>query len=149
MHNYWRSEPHVTFKDRGGEPFVININTAAKQNNNYRTAIWTGDHLQVTLMSIGVGEDIGLEVHPYTDQFIRIEQGRGLVEMGDKKNHLTFRSEAFDDYAVMIPAGTWHNITNIGDVPIKLYSIYAPPHHPFGTVHQTKAIAMQAEEHDH
>ncbi len=131
-------------QDFGGQPYVVNIDQATKQNNTFRTAIWTGEHLQVTLMSIGVGEDIGLEMHPDVDQFLRIEDGQGLVQMGDSRDNLTFQQNVFDDFAVMVPAGKWHNITNTGNTPLKLYSIYAPPEHPFGTVHQTKA---EAESH--
>ena len=137
------------FKDYGPNPFVVNINEATKQNNTYRTAIWTGRHLQVTLMSINVGEDIGLEIHPDVDQFLRIEDGQGVVQMGKSKNNLTFQRNVFDDSAIMIPAGTWHNVTNTGNTPLKLYSIYAPPNHPFGTVHVTKADAMAAEGNNH
>jgi len=72
---------NIRLKDYGLKPFVVNIEQAAKQNNTYRTALWTGGNLQVTLMSIDVGDDIGLEVHPTTDQFIRIEEGQGLVQM--------------------------------------------------------------------
>ncbi|KYD22164.1 hypothetical protein B4109_0179 [Geobacillus stearothermophilus] len=129
-------------RDYGGKPFVVNIERAAEQNQNFRTALWTGKHLQVTLMSIEVGGDIGLEVHPNVDQFIRIEQGQGLVQMGERKDRLDFERIVSEDDAIMIPAGTWHNVTNIGHVPLKLYSIYAPPEHPFGTVHRTKAEAM-------
>lgn len=137
-------------KDYGAKPFVVNIEEVTKQNNNYRTAIWTGSHLQVTLMSINVGEDIGLEVHPTVDQFLRIEQGQGLVQMGDSKLNLDFEEKAYADYAILIPAGKWHNLTNTGNKPLKLYSIYAPPEHPYGTVHETKDIAMAAEEsHNH
>ena len=135
-------------KDYGAEPFVVNINQAAKQNNTYRTALWTGTHLQVTLMSLNVGEDIGLEMHPDVDQFLRIEQGQGIVQMGKSKDNLNFERNVYDDSAIMIPAGTWHNVTNTGNIPLKLYSIYAPPNHPFGTVHETKADAMAAEESD-
>jgi len=136
--------PPVELKDYGGKPFVVDIERAAKQNKNYRTALWTGKHLQVTLMSIDVGGDIGLEVHPDVDQFIRIEQGQGLVQMGGRKDRLEFERNVSEDDAIMIPAGTWHNVTNTGHVPLKLYSIYAPPEHPFGTVHRTKAEAMAA-----
>lgn len=125
-------------KDYGKQPYVININQATKQNNNYRTAIWTGEHLQVTLMSINVGDDIGLEVHPNVDQFLRIEQGQGIVEMGKTKDNLTFVQYVSDDDAIMVPAGTWHNVKNTGNCPLKLYSIYGPPDHPFGTVEQIK-----------
>jgi len=137
----------IVLKDYGKQPFVININEAAQQNQTFRTALWTGAHLQVTVMNIGVGEDIGLEVHPNTDQFLRIEKGQGLVQMGNAKNNLTFRRNIADDDAVMVPAGTWHNITNTGNIPLQLYTIYAPPEHPFGTVHRTKAEAIAAEDH--
>ncbi|MBP1932388.1 cupin domain-containing protein [Ammoniphilus resinae] len=144
--NYHSKEQQTALRDYGPNPFVVNIDQATKQNNNYRTALWTGKYFQVTLMSINVGEDIGLEIHPTTDQFIRIEQGQALVQMGDTKNNLDFQQMAYDGYAIMIPAGKWHNVTNTGNVPLKVYVIYAPPHHPFGTVHQTKAIAMAAED---
>jgi len=132
-------------KDYGPEPFVVDIEAAAELNNNFRTALWTGEHLQLTLMSINVGEDIGLEVHPDTDQFIRIEEGQGIVEMGDSRNNLDFQRRVYDGYAIFIPAGKWHNLVNTGYRPIKLYSVYAPPQHPRGTVHETKAIAQAAE----
>lgn len=127
--------------DHGKEPFVVNINQAARQNNTFRTAIWTGDNLQVTLMSINVGEDIGLEVHPDVDQFLRIEEGQGFVQMGESRDQLNFVRHVYDDSAIMVPAGMWHNLTNTGNIPLKLYTIYAPPEHPFGTVHRTKADA--------
>ncbi|QXE03577.1 MULTISPECIES: cupin domain-containing protein [Terribacillus] len=144
------NHPHYTreqmyFRDHGGQPFVVDINVASKRNNNYRNAIWTGEHLQVTLMSINPGEDIGLEVHPNVDQFLRIEQGQGFVQMGSSRNNLNFQRNAKDDDAIIVPAGTWHNVTNTGSIPLKLYSIYAPPNHPFGTVHHTKAQAMHME----
>ncbi|MCM3387907.1 cupin domain-containing protein [Ureibacillus chungkukjangi] len=132
-------------KDQGPNPFVININEATKQNNTYRTAIWTGQHLQVTLMSLNPGEDIGLEMHPDVDQFLRIEQGQGITQMGRGRDNLSFKRNVEDDSAIFIPAGTWHNLTNTGNIPLRLYSIYAPPNHPFGTVHPTKADAMAAE----
>ncbi|WP_270373844.1 cupin domain-containing protein [Bacillus cereus] len=136
----------ISLKDYGSEPFVVNSNEAAKQNSTYRTALWTGTHLQVTLMSINVGEDIGLEIHPNVDQFLRIEQGQGIVQMGKSKDNLNFKRNAYDDFAIMIPAGTWHNVINTGNIPLKLYSIYAPPNHSFGTVHVTKADALAVEE---
>lgn len=132
-------------KDYGPEPFVVNIQEATKQNNTYRTALWTGSHLQLTLMSIKVGEDIGLEVHQDLDQFIRIEEGKGLVKMGNSKYDLNFQRNVYDDFAFIIPAGKWHNLINTGNSPLKLYSIYAPPQHPSGTVHETKADAEAAE----
>ncbi|HBD86020.1 MAG TPA: cupin domain-containing protein, partial [Clostridiales bacterium] len=77
----------MVLTDYGPEPFAINIEQATKQNNAFRTALWTGNHLQLTLMSISPGEDIGLENHPDNDQFLRIEQGRGLVKMGESKDN--------------------------------------------------------------
>ncbi|THE10553.1 cupin domain-containing protein [Bacillus timonensis] len=145
-HTPMHREP-IDFKDHGKRPYVININEASKLNNTYRTAIWTGNHLQVTLMSLHVGEDIGLEVHPNVDQFLRLEQGHGIVQMGKSKDHLNFVREVNEDSAIFIPAGTWHNVTNTGNIPLKLYSIYAPPNHPFGTVHRTKMEAEQQEHH--
>ncbi|MGG0720545.1 cupin domain-containing protein [Robertmurraya massiliosenegalensis] len=143
--NFSSPKKKMELKDYGKQPFVININEATKQNKTFRTAIWTGNHLQVTLISIAVGEDIGLEMHPNVDQFLRIEQGQGVVQMGKSKEHLTFERKVNDDFAIMIPAGTWHNVKNTGSVPLKLYSIYAPPNHPFGTVHRTKREAMMME----
>jgi len=127
--------------DYGPLPFAIDIAKATLANDTYRTALWTGPHLQLTLMSIQPGDDIGLEVHPDTDQFIRIEQGHGVVQMGNSKDNLYFQQNVYDDYAVFVPAGTWHDIINTGKEPMKVYTIYAPPHHPHGTIHQTKAIA--------
>nr|WP_184309545.1 cupin domain-containing protein [Anaerosolibacter carboniphilus] len=150
MYNADFSKQLTKLKDYGPEPFVVNIEEATKQNDTFRTALWTGSHLQLTLMSIKVGEDIGLEIHPNLDQFIRIEEGQGIVKMGDRKDKLDFQEKVYDDFAIIIPAGKWHNVINTGNKPLKLYSIYAPPQHPRGTVHETKAIAEAAEEHhDH
>lgn len=137
----------MELKDYGAESFVVNIEQLTKQNENYRFALWTGSHLQLTLMSIEVGEDIGLEVHPNIDQFLRIEEGKGLVQMGDSKDYLDFEQNAEEDFGIFIPAGKWHNVTNKGDKPLKIYSIYAPIQHPHGTVQKTREIAMEAEEH--
>lgn len=134
---YTYSEMQLT--DTGPEPYVFNIEKATLQNDNYRTTVWTGDYLQVTLMSIPVGGEIGLEVHPDTDQFLRLESGFGQAMMGDAPDNLTYVEDVRDGYAVLVPAGTYHNVVNTGNRPLKLYSIYAPPHHPHGTVHKTKA----------
>ena len=136
---------YIQLKDYGPDPFAVNIEKAAEQNNTFRTALWTGKHLQLTLMSLNVGEDIGLEVHPNLDQFIRIEEGQGVVMMGDSRDNLNFRRRVGENYAFIIPAGKWHNLINTGNRPLKLYSIYAPPQHPHGTVHKTKADAQAAE----
>ncbi|TYQ18001.1 UNVERIFIED_CONTAM: mannose-6-phosphate isomerase-like protein (cupin superfamily) [Acetivibrio alkalicellulosi] len=140
---------HIQLKDYGSNPYVVNIEKATKQNKNFRIALWTGKYLQLTLMSIQVGDDIGLEVHPDHDQFIRIEEGQGLAQMGDSKTNLDFQRRVSADYVIFVPAGKWHNLINTGNRPLKLYSIYAPPEHPFGTVHETKAIAEAAHDnHD-
>ncbi len=147
-HNAYSLDPHRSsnvLTDYGSTPFVININEAARQNTTFRTALWTGTKLQLTLMSLNVGEDIGLEMHPDVDQFLRIEQGQGIVQMGKTRENLSNRWEVYDDTAIFIPAGTWHNLTNTGTTPLKLYSIYAPPNHPFGTVHVTKADAEESQ----
>ncbi len=92
-------------------------------------------------MSIPVGTDIGIEMHPNLDQFLRIEDGIGLVMMGPNRNALNYQKRVNGNYAIIVPAGTWHNIINTGNRPLKIYSIYAPPQHPFGTVHRTKKDA--------
>ena len=143
----FQSDSRMELKDYGPEPFAVNINKAAKQNDTFRTALWTGEHLQVTLMSLNVGEDIGFEIHPNLDQFIRIEEGQGLVLMGDQPDNINFKAKVNDDFAFIVPAGTWHNLMNTGLKPLKLYSIYAPPQHPHGTIHETKKDAMAGEKH--
>ena len=132
--------------DHGSAPFVIDIEKATQQNSNFRTALWTGNYLQLTLMSIEPGDSIGLENHPDTDQFLRIESGSGMNLMGRSKENLNYRQNVKDGFAVFVPAGTWHNIVNTGQTPLKLYSIYAPPNHPRGTVHNTKLDAEQSEK---
>lgn len=134
--------------DNGPAPFVGNIQTATLENKNYRTTLWTGNNLQVTLMSIEPGDDIGLEVHETIDQFLRIEQGEATVYMGPSKDELEV-GQASDDDAVIVPAGAWHNLVNSGNKTLKVYSIYAPVQHPHGTVHITKEDAEEAERLEH
>lgn len=134
-------------QDYGPKPYVVNIEELTLQNENFRTAAWTGAQMQMTLMTIQPGDDIGLEVHDDHDQFLRIEQGTARVEMGPTETELeTWAAE--DDFAIFVPAGVWHNVVNTGTEPLKLYSIYAPAEHAHGTIHETKAIA-EAAEHDH
>jgi len=132
--------------DHGPNPYVTNINRATLGNANYRKAIWTGRYLQSTVMAIPPGGEIGLEVHPDTDQFLRVEGGFGMAMMGPTEQNLNYRQPVRNDTAIFVPAGTWHNVVNTGRVPLKLYSIYAPPHHPHGTVQRTKAIADAEED---
>lgn len=146
----WMNFPHyypgccgqpIDLRDYGPEPLIVNIEAATMQNDTFRTALWTGNHLQLTLMSIPAGGDIGLEVHNNLDQFIHIEEGQGLVRMGKSSDRLDFQRMVCRNFAIFIPAGTWHNLINTGYAPVKLYSIYAPPAHPRGTVHRTKEEA--------
>ena len=139
LHNgyYNRKSRPDGLQDYGPIPIVLNMEDITKQNTNFRTALWTGDYLQLTLMSIPVASEIGLEVHHYTDQFLCVEEGEGLVMMGANDNNLDFQVNVYKDYAFIVPAGTWHNIYNTGNYPLKLYSIYAPPAHPHGTIHET------------
>lgn len=129
--------------DFGPNPFVIDIKKAALQNDNFRSSLWTGDHLQITLMNIPFKGGIGLEVHPDLDQYLRIEEGLGLVQLGTDQFSMDTQYLVFEDYGIFIPAGIWHNILNIGNKPLKLTSVYAPPHYPWGTTHPTKADSME------
>ena len=135
--------------DYGKQPYVVDIEDLTVGNDNFRTAVWTGKYLQMTLMSIEVGSEIGAEIHHDTDQFLRIEQGEAKVVMGDSPDDMAFEAPVEDDFAILVPAGKWHNIINTGDEPLKVYSIYAPSHHAAGTVHVTKAEADAAEEAEH
>ena len=135
-------------QDNGPNPYVVNIEELTLQNENFRTAAWPGSNLQMTLMTIQPGEDIGLEVHEDHAQFLRIEQGTARVEMGPTETRLQ-TWDAEDDFAIFVPAGVWHNVVNTGEEPLKLYSIYAPPEHAHGTIHETKAIADEAEAAEH
>ena len=137
---------HPEIRDYGCEPFVFNINHATNMNENFRATLWTGRDMQLTLMSIPVRGDIGVEMHDDVDQFIRVESGRAVVYMGNCRSNLREMGCVDESYAILILAGTWHNIVNTGSRPLKLYSLYAPPQHPIGTIHRTKADAEQ-EEH--
>jgi len=130
--------------DTGPAPLVANIEQDTIENINYRTTLWTGKNLQITLMSIDPGHDIGLEVHDTHDQFLRIEQGQAAVSMGQTQTELQTWPAGPSD-AVVVPAGIWHNLVSTGDVPLKVYSIYAPPQHPHGTVHVTQEDGEAAE----
>lgn len=136
----------MTNSDVGPEPDSFNIEDATRENRNYRSVAWSGRFLQVTLMSIPVGGDIGLEAHPQTDQFLRIEAGSGRVQMGAAKDQLTFDRGVSSGWCVLVPAGAWHNITNIGTTPMQVYAIYAPAHHRPGKVQVTAAMAAADQE---
>jgi len=131
----------MTIEDIGPRPQSFDLEQATRDNDNYRSVAWSGRYLQLTLMSIPPGGDIGLEVHPETDQFIRLDAGRGRVEMGTAKDRLTMKREVSDGWCALIPAGTWHNITNIGTEPMQVYAVYAPAHHKPGKIHATASDA--------
>ncbi len=132
--------------DNGPRPNAFDIETATRENDTYRTVAWTGRYLQVTLMSIPVGESIGLEAHPDTDQFLRVDAGRGRCVMGPAEDELTFEQEVTDGWSIQVPAGTWHDVKNTGDEPLRLYAIYAPVHHAPGIVQDTDEDAERDEE---
>jgi mannose-6-phosphate isomerase-like protein (cupin superfamily) len=123
--------------DFGPEPYVVNVQRMAEDNQNFREAIWTGTYLQMTLMSIPTGGEIGLENHQDTDQLIRVEQGNAIAVMGRSEEWMDAQISLREGDAVFVPAGTWHNVINTGQRPLKVSSVYAPPHHPKGTVQPT------------
>ncbi|HET7204172.1 MAG TPA: cupin domain-containing protein [Steroidobacteraceae bacterium] len=125
--------------------YVTNIESRTLENENYREVLVTGPAIQLVLMSIAPGDEIGLETHDDVDQFIRVEAGQGKAILDGREHALE------DGSAVVIPAGTEHNIVNVSATePLKLYSIYSPPEHPDGTVHRTKAEAdVYEREHHH
>jgi len=139
---------YTTAEDHGKEPYVVNIEQETLGNEEFRRTLWTGKHLQLTVMSIEPGDDIGLEVHRENDQFLRVESGTGRCEMGPSKNRLTFTQDVADDEVIMVPAGTWHNVTNTGDKPLKVYALYGPPDHEPGTEHPTHEDAEQDPNED-
>lgn len=119
--------------------WVDNIENATVANDTFRTVLFTGDHTQLTVMRIAPGEDIGREAHDDRDQFLRIEQGTARVEFGKSADAVDETHDVEADWAIIVPAGIWHNVVNTGDDELKLYSLYSPPEHPDGTVHRTKA----------
>lgn len=134
--------PSLRLQDIGPQPQAFDIEQATTQNPHYRSVAWSGRYLQLTLMSIPVGGDIGLEAHPETDQFLRLEAGTGRAQMGMSKDALTFDQPVSDGWCVLVPAGAWHNITNTGTTLMQVYAIYAPAHHAPDRVQPTKAAAM-------
>jgi len=119
--------------------FVEDIEALTEANDDYRRVLYTGQHLQLVLMALRPGEEIGEEVHETHDQFFRIETGRGEVEIDGQRTPIE------DDDAVIVPAGARHNVVNTSDAPLKLYTLYGPPEHRDGVVHKTKAD--EREEH--
>ncbi len=136
----------MEIRDNGPQPNAFDIEKATVENTNYRTVAWTGKYLQVTLMSIPVGESIGLEAHPDTDQFLRLDAGQGRCVMGPEEDDLPFEQQVGDGWSIQVPAGTWHDVVNTGDEPLRLYAVYAPSHHAQGKVHATAEAAERDEE---
>ena len=123
--------------------FIDNIEEKTEQNNFFRQVLYTGKHTQLVVMSLLPGEEIGMEVHPQIDQFFRVEEGRAKVII-DGEEH-----EVDEGFAIIVPAGSQHNVINTGSNPLKLYTLYSPPNHPDGTIHRTRAEAMAAEKEEH
>lgn len=121
--------------------FIGNIEKRTEENRDFRRVLYTGPHIQLVLMSLEPGEDIGDEVHSDTDQFFRVEEGEGEVWIDGR------RTEIESELAIVIPAGARHNIKNTGEKSMKLYTLYAPPHHADGTIQATKAAASASTEH--
>lgn len=121
--------------------FVEDIEELTKANGDFRRVIYTGKHLQLVLMALDAGEEIGEEVHEDHDQFFRVDQGSGEVEIDGMRTPIS------DGFAVIVPAGARHNVINTGDSPLRLYTLYAPPEHRDGVIRHTKAEAEASEEH--
>ena len=132
--------------DNGPQPNAFDIETETRDNSAYRMVAWTGKYLQVTLMSIPPGQSIGLEAHPETDQFLRLDAGQGRCVMGPAEDDLSFSQDVSDGWSIQVPAGTWHDVINTGDDDMRLYAVYAPTHHAKGLVQETFEDAEQDEE---
>jgi mannose-6-phosphate isomerase-like protein (cupin superfamily) len=125
--------------------YVGHIEKVTEGNNFFRQVLFTGKYSQLVVMCLQGGEEIGNEVHPNVDQFFRIEEGDAKFVFNDKEEHMVG-----DGDAVVVPAGTYHNVINTSSTkPLKLYTIYSPPNHPDGTVHKSKAEADTAEVAEH
>jgi mannose-6-phosphate isomerase-like protein (cupin superfamily) len=121
--------------------FVKDIEVLTGDNPDFRRILYTAKNMQLVVMSLKPGEDIGEEVHKNGDQFFRLEEGEGQISIDGSVNKIKSGT------AMIIPAGARHNIRNTGDKPLKLYTVYAPPNHIDGTVHATKAAAEASKEH--
>ena len=126
-------------RDRGNEPIVFDIRKEAYMTPDFRTALWTGGNLQLVVMTVPVGEEIGVERHEGIDQLIGVISGAGEVAFGNRENFFAPPLPLDAHSVVLIPSGTYHNVKNVGMTPLKLYSVYAPKAHKFGTVDKTNA----------
>ena len=133
-------------KERDKKPTLLNLRSEVATNQNFRKEIWTGEYLQVTVMTIPVGGEIGLEMHDDLEQLLKVESGCANVYMGDTRRNVKFVGKVKADHVIVIPSGTWHNIINACVCPLKVYSVYAPPKHPIGTLHKTKLNSDLAED---
>ena len=124
---------------------VVYIRKATLYNDYFRREMWTGEHMQITVMSIPVGGEVGKEIHEDLDQFLVVEQGTASVFMGENEAALSFVGVATEGAGILVPSGTYHNVVNDGRIPLKLYSVYAPPKHPVGTAERTKEDADSEE----
>lgn len=121
--------------------FIADIEDRTEANRDFRHVIYTGPHMQLVLMSLEPGEEIGEETHESTDQFFRVEEGKGEVEIDGRVTRIE------SDMAIVVPSGARHNVRNTGKKPLKLYTLYAPPHHEDGTIQHTRAEAERSSEH--
>lgn len=126
-------------RDRGNEPIVFDIRKEAFMTPDFRTALWTGGNLQLTVMTLSVGEETGAERHEGVDQLVGVISGAGEVAFGNRENYFADPLPLDAHSVILIPSGTYHNIKNVGKTPLKLYSVYAPKVHKFGTVDKTNA----------
>jgi mannose-6-phosphate isomerase-like protein (cupin superfamily) len=121
--------------------WVGDVGGTAEGNTYFREVLYTGKDMQLVVMSLRPGEEIGIESHDRVEQFVRVEHGRARVAMGPAKDKITETRDLERGSGVVVPADVWHNVVNTGDGELKLFTIYAPPEHPHGTVHKTKADA--------
>ena len=127
-------------KEKNVKGYCDDIEKVTVENEDFRRVLYTGQHLQLVLMTLQSGEEIGSEVHPDRDQFFRIEEGEGVVDIDGVANPVS------DDFAVIVPAGARHNVRNTGSAPLRLYTLYGPPEHKDAIVQSTKAEA-EARHH--
>lgn len=127
--------------DKGPNPYVLDIEQATLDNEAFRDTLWTGPNMQLTVMTIPAGGEIGAEIHGDHDQFLRLEEGELRAKIGPSEDDLEIDQVISADWAAFVPAGKWHNFLNESDAPAKLYSIYAPAEHKPGTRHETKEDA--------
>jgi mannose-6-phosphate isomerase-like protein (cupin superfamily) len=152
-HDHDHGQEAVDYDPHGGDlgmlPWAVNIADLTNANGNYRHAMWTGNFMQLAFMSLQPGDKIDLELHNHHDQFIRVEQGEARVLMGKSEHEMTFNQQMQAGWAVMIPAGYWHEVHNTGTNELKLYTIYGPSEHKPGTIKATWEEAARDHHHDH